>query len=70
VKANRVAAHPDLEETIDVAAYAYMAFHRFLVTAGLADSLPITVLRSRVGGRFRDTQEPLDLGRVDGGVEE
>lgn len=31
VKANRVKIHPDVEECVDVAAYAYMVFH--LLTA-------------------------------------
>lgn len=34
VKANRVALHPDIEECVDVAAYAYMVFHLFLRNAG------------------------------------
>lgn len=30
VKANRIKMHPDLEECIDVAAYAYMVFHKLV----------------------------------------
>ena len=29
-KGNRVKRHPDVEECVDVAAYAYMVFHRFM----------------------------------------
>lgn len=30
VKANRVKQHPDVEECVDVAAYAYMVYHLLL----------------------------------------
>lgn len=57
VKANRVKQHPDLEECVDVAAYAAMAFHAFLQQGGV-----VSYFISAIEQKVRQLQDDSKIG--------